>query len=645
MAQGAEQAYVARFRRKTGGDDGVRRYVAALYDVLSNAVGADKLILRAGKLDALKMMRSPLLPERILALQRLVFEDPTLNRAPQPGKYREAIAEIEDGLAEIVAQRSVEEKIETKVNVKMAERHQEYLKDLKLEALREDGGPETPATQRKLKELEALDRRRLSASALQLLRPASLADVVGQDSAVRSLLAKISSPYPQHVILYGPPGVGKTTVARLALEVAKRRGYTPFAEDAPFVEASGATLCWDPRETTNPLLGSVHDPIYQGSRREFAEGGIPEPKLGLVTRAHGGVLFIDELGEMDPSLLAKLLKVLEDKRFVFESSYFDDADPSVPAYIKKLFRDGAPADFVLIGATTREPEEIDAAIRSRCAEVYFDPLSEPQIRAIVGGAAKRLGVKLTRRVAPLIASYTIEGRKAVQILADAFGHALERAKAPKAAGRPPAVTISEDDVVKVVQAGRLVEHTPVRARRGKELGKAFGLGVAHHVGSLIEIEAVAFPAAEKRKGTMRFNDTAGTMAKDSVFNAASVVRAIDGIDPYDYDLHVNVVGGGNIDGPSAGLAIFLALHSALVKSPLPQDVAMTGEVSISGKVRAVGGITEKVYAARAAGMRLVLIPKENERELRTGFSGIEAVPVANVEEALDVLKLRRRKAV
>jgi len=145
----ANQASVARFRRKAGGDQGMRRYVAALYDVLSNTIGSDKLVLRAGKLNALKMMRSQLLPERVLALQRLVFEDPTLDRLPQAGKYRDVISEIEDGLADLVAQRSVEDKIGTKVNVKMAERHQEYLKDLKLEALREDGGPETPATQKR----------------------------------------------------------------------------------------------------------------------------------------------------------------------------------------------------------------------------------------------------------------------------------------------------------------------------------------------------------------------------------------------------------------------------------------------------------------------------------------------------------------
>jgi ATP-dependent Lon protease len=642
MAQGADPAYVARFRRKYGGDDGLRRYVAALYDVLASTIGSDKMVLRAGKLNALKMMRSSGLPERILALQRLVFEDPTLERLPQPGKFRDAIAEIEDGLANLVAQRTVEEKIETKVNVKMAERHLEYLKDLKLEAIREDSGPETPATQKKLEELVALDARKLSASALQLLRPSALADVVGQKSAIASLLAKISSPFPQHVILYGPPGVGKTTVARLALEVAKLRDYTPFAADAPFVEASGATLRWDPRETTNPLLGSVHDPIYQGSRREFAESGIPEPKLGLVTKAHGGVLFIDELGEMDAVLQTKLLKVLEDKRFAFESSYYDASDPGVPAYVKKLFEEGAPADFVLIGATTRDPSEIDPAIRSRCAEVYFEPLTEGQIREIVAGAAKRLGVKLARRVPDLIASYTIEGRKAVQIVADAQGHALfrERGSRPAAATSGAAmrpITIAEDDVTTVVQTGRLVPHTPVRARRGKDVGKTYGLAVSHHVGSIIEIEAVAFPAHEKRKGGVRFNDTAGSMAKDSVFNATSVIRAIAGIDPLDFDLHVNVVGGGNIDGPSAGLGVFLALYSALTKTPLPRDVAVTGELSIAGGVRPVGGIVEKLYAARQAGMRLVLVPSENARDVDRSIGGIEIVTVATVRDAFAAL--------
>ncbi|HEY9181385.1 MAG TPA: sigma 54-interacting transcriptional regulator, partial [Candidatus Baltobacteraceae bacterium] len=462
MAGTGENPYLSRFRRKFSSEDEMSRYVSALYDVFANTIGSDKLVLRAGKMNALKMMRSAALPDRLCALQRLVFEDPTLERVNGRANSRRVISEIEEQLADLIAQKSVEDSIERKINSKMIERHQDYLKDLKMEALREDAGPETPSTQKKLEELDKLSARGLAASALQLLRPQSLKEVVGQESAIRSLLAKISSPYPQHVILYGPPGVGKTTVARLALEVAKTRAYTPFKKDAPFVEASGTTLRWDPRETTNPLLGSVHDPIYQGSRREFAEGGIPEPKLGLVTRAHGGVLFIDEIGEMDALLQTKLLKVLEDKNVTFESSYYDESAPNVPEYIKRLFKEGAPADFILIGATTREPEDIDPAIRSRCAAVYFEPLTQHQIVTIVNGSVKRLKAKAARGVAPLIASYTIEGRKAVQIVADAYGHALYRQ-------RENHVTITEEDVRDVVQAGRLVQHTIVKARGTREI--------------------------------------------------------------------------------------------------------------------------------------------------------------------------------
>ncbi len=637
---GTDSAYASRLRRKYGVEDELNRYVSALYEMLANVVGQDKLVLRAGKVSALKMMRSQHLPDRLCALARLVFEDPTIERATTRAQQRKAIADIEETLADLLAQKTVEDAIERKVSEKMNLRHQEYLKDLKLEALREDTGPETPNTEAKLEELEALSQRGLATSALQQLRPQRLSEIVGQESAIKALLAKISSPYPQHVILYGPPGVGKTTAARLALDLAKSRQYTPFAKDAPFVETSGTTLRWDPRETTNPLLGSVHDPIYQGSRREFAEAGIPEPKLGLVTRAHGGVLFIDEIGELDPLLQTRLLKVLEDKKVNFESSYFDENASNVPAYVRRLFKEGAPADFILIGATTRDPSEIDPAIRSRCAEIYFQPLTQHQIVSIVQGAIKRLDAKVARGVPQTIASYTIEGRKAVQIVADAYGQALYRVD-PKKTGSA-GVTINEDDVRAVVQTSRLVQHTLVKARAKREVGKAFGLGVHNYLGSIIEIEAMAFPASQSGKGTIRFNDTAGSMAKDSVFNAASVLRAETGIDVTDSDLHINVVGGGNIDGPSAGLAIFLALYSAITKTPLPQDVAITGELSIQGKIRAVGGVIEKLYAARQSGMRAMILPKENVREVDASLAGVDIVAVTSVEEALKFLQIRKK---
>ncbi len=606
----------------------LRRRVGALFSVLSEVYGPDRLVLKAGKLEALSLMRSPRLEDRVLALQRLVYEDPTIEEVPQESEIPRILSEVQEEIADLLAQRRVQEELERKVQERMNQRQDEYLQEIRLQVLRERAGPETAATRKKLEELEALDRIRLSRSALEVLRPRRLREVVGQDRAIRALLAKLATPYPQHVILYGPPGVGKTTVARLVLEEACKLPYTPFGPDAPFIEVDGSTLRWDHREVTNPLLGSVHDPIYQGSRRDFADVGIPEPKLGLVTKAHGGVLFIDEIGEMDPVLQTKLLKVLEDKRVYFESSYYDPDDPAVPAYIKYLFEKGAPADFVLIGATTREPEEISPTLRSRCAEVFFDPLTQHDIERIVRQAARRLGVGLDPKVPSLIASYTVEGRKAVQILADAYGIALYRRR------RGGRIRITEADVLEVIRAARLSPYTPTRASDTLEVGKAFGLGVYHYLGSIIEVEAAVFPTGRRNGGIVRFNETAGSMAKDSVFNAISVLRRVLEVDLTQYDVHVNVVGGGLIDGPSLGLAITVALASAVQNRPVLQNVALTGEVSIQGRVKGVGGIPEKLYGARQAGMRKVILPYENRHDIPADLQGIQVVFVQTVEEAL-----------
>ncbi len=607
------------------------RQVGALFGMLSTLYGPDRLVLKAGKLEALDGMQSSVLEEQVQALQKLVFEDPTIALPLNLEEIPRALEEIEDELADLLARRSVEERIDKKIAERMQQRHEEYVKELRIQVLKEAGSPETAQTLKRYATLEKMDRQRLTRSVMEILRPSRLEEIIGQQQAVRALLAKIAAPFPQHVILYGPPGVGKTSAARLVLEAAKQIKRSPFGKDAPFVEVDGATLRWDPREITNPLLGSVHDPIYQGARRDLAEGGVPEPKLGLVTEAHTGILFIDEIGEMDLFLQAKLLKVLEEKRVSFDSSYYDPSDPQVPRYIKKLFEEGAPADFLLVTATTRCPEDINPAVRSRCAEVFFEPLTPTEIVRIVHDAGRKLAVQFEAGVAELIADYTAEGRKAIGILADAYSLALLSHR------KRTRLILRQDAVREVVKCSRLIPNVNQKGHSGHEVGRVFAMAVAGYLGSILEVEAVVFPSREPGKGSLRFNDTAGTMARDSVFNALSVARRLTGEDLANYDVHVNVVGGGRVDGPSAGAAILLAVVSALQGHPVRQDIAVTGEISLQGRIRPVGGLAEKLYGARQAGMKGAVVPVENLKEFPGDAHGLDVYGVSTADELLPLV--------
>ena len=201
----------------------------------------------------------------------------------------------------------------------------------------------------------------------------------------------------------------------------------------------------------------------------------------------------------------------------------------------------------------------------------------------------------------------------------------------------PPLLVTKDDIYEVAQVSRLYQFGRKKASDTPAVGRVFGLGVAGFLGSIIEIEAVAFPATEKGKGTVRFNETAGSMAKDSVFNAASVMRQLTGRDIHDYDIHVNVIGGGNIDGPSAGTAILAAIVSAVTGAAIRQDVAVTGEISLQGEIKPVGGVFEKAYGARQAGISTLIIPWENKKDIPEGHLGLTIHRLKKAEEAFAVL--------
>jgi len=563
---------------------------------------------------------------RIKALQKLVLGKEISQEEKECENYSGMILELRGKLSEIAAKRYIEQDIKREILSKMQEKEKQYLQEMKLQIINKHVGVENASTLKKYAQIEKKKQISLSGSLLDVLRPKNENEIVGQEEAVKAIISKIASPFPQNIILYGPPGVGKTTAARIALQIAKNKKYTPFGKESNFIEVDGTTLRWDPRESINPLLGSVHDPIYQGAKKDLAELGVPEPKTGLVTEAHGGVLFIDEIGELDMMLQNKLLKVLEDKKVRFDSSYYDIDNDNIPKYIKTLFEEGAPADFILIGATTRQPEEINPALRSRCAEVFFNPLDNKDIIEIVENAAFKLDVDIDREGAELIGKYTFEGRKAISILADCYSSALytdivkEKAK------------ISISTIKDVLSRGRYKPIERIIGCEQKEIGRAIGLGVYGFIGSIIEFEAIAFKRNDEG-GTVRFNETAGSMTKDSVFNALSVIRKLTNKNVQNFDIHVNCIGGGKIDGPSAGTAITCAIYSTIMEKEIRLDTCITGEISLRGKVSPVGGIREKVKAAIRAGFKNVIIPIDNIDEVRD-IESINIIATGNIEEVI-----------
>lgn len=267
-------------------------------------------------------------------------------------------------------------------------------------------------------QLNKMRRVQLTEPMTEAARPVTTSEILGQEDGMRALRAALWGKNPQHVIIYGPPGVGKTAAARVILDDVKKSPMTPFSKNAPFVEADASIMRCDEHGFTDPLIGSVHDPIYQGSGA-FGQNGIPQPMPGAVTRAHGGVLFLDEIGELPNEQLNKLLKVLEDRKVLLESSYYNYNNKKTPPYIRDVFENGLPADFRLIGATTSKPEKIPEAVRSRCVEVYFNPLSRTDILTIVRDAATRCGISIADGVKECIADYAPNGREAVKILQSA----------------------------------------------------------------------------------------------------------------------------------------------------------------------------------------------------------------------------------
>ena len=490
------------------------------------------------------------------------------------------------------------------------------------------------------KEMENLRRMRaisLSEPLSEHVRPRRLEDIIGQEEGIRSLMAILCGSNPQHVIIYGPPGIGKTCAARLALEAAKRSPGTPFQQNAPFIEMDATCVRFDERAIADPLIGSVHDPIYQGAG-PLGVAGVPQPKPGAVSRAHGGVLFLDEIGELHPIQMNKLLKVLEDRRVQFESAYYNPDDTGTPRYVHDIFKNGLPADFRLIGATTRSPEELPPALRSRCMEIFFRALNPEEIARIAYEAAERAGFAMEKDTAALTGRYAACGRDAVNMVQMASGAAqLEGRK-----------DIHRSDMEWVIESGHYARQPGREVSTENRVGRVHGLAVSgSHQGTVMEIEAVASPGTGRIRvtGIVEEEELGGgshtvrrkSMAHASAENVITLLRRLGYADERT-DLHINFPGGAPVDGPSAGVAMAVAAVSALTGRPVDGGAAITGEIGVQGNVLPVGGVPAKAEAARLAGLKRVLAPRENAME-RFHDAGIQVVLIDTLRDALQEMLL------
>lgn len=510
---------------------------------------------------------------------------------------------------------------------------------------RRKGGRDGVSMEENEREMEKLDAMRqvgLTEPLTEQTRPKSLGEIVGQERGIRALRAALCGPNPQHIIIYGPPGVGKTAAARLVLEEAKGRRNSPFSEKAKFVEVDATTLQFDERSIADPLLGSVHDPIYQGAGA-FGQMGIPRPQPGAVSEANGGVLFIDEIGELHPIQMNRLLKVLEDRVAKFQSSYYSRENKRIPPYIHEIFQNGIPADFRLIGATTRNPSELPAALRSRCTEIFFDGLRPEAVEQIAADSMERVGLQYEDGLCGKIALYAGGGRDTVRLV-------QSLASLAEMKGRN---WVGSADLEWVAEAGHYQPYPRQKVTAVPRVGVVNGLAVTGGMGGavltvevkmqksaaphlqvtgIVEEEEIRSPhGVSKRKSN----------ARSSAENVLTVLESF-GFDGSQYAVHMNFPGGMPVDGPSAGTSMFLAAYSAFTGTAVPGDVALTGEISLTGNILPVGGVTEKLQAAEEAGVTRAYIPKANW-QARYERLGLEVVPVEEISELLEMVFAKKEE--
>jgi ATP-dependent Lon protease len=446
--------------------------------------------------------------------------------------------------------------------------------------------------------------------------------------AVQSRVKQMKGPI---LCLVGPPGVGKTSLGQSIAKATNRK----------FVRMS---------------LGGVRDEAeIRGHRRTYV-GSMPGRIVQNLNKvgSKNPLFVLDEIDKMsmdfrgDPS--SALLEVLDpEQNNAFNDHYLEvDLDLSEVMFVATSNSLNIPGplldrmEVIRIPGYT-EDEKLNIATRYLLAKqlkanglkVEELAIEEEAIRDIVRYYTRESGVRnLEREIAKIC-------RKVVKELALAGPQPVKKVATKKSAKKPKALV--------VVDSKNLDKYLGVqrfdfgRAEEQNEIGLVTGLAWTEVGGELLQVESTLIPG----KGAVTLTGQLGNVMKESATAALSVVRAraetlgidVDFLQKHDVHLHVPD-GATPKDGPSAGIAMVTSLVSTLTKVPVKAEVAMTGEITLRGRVTAIGGLKEKLLAALRGGIRTVVIPEENRKDLADIPANVtrdlKIVPVKWIDEVLDI---------
>ena len=461
--------------------------------------------------------------------------------------------------------------------------------------------------------------------------------------AVQQRVDKIKAPI---LCLVGPPGVGKTSLGQ-SIAKATNRKYVRMA------------------------LGGVRDEAeIRGHRRTYI-GAMPGKILQNMTKVavRNPLFLLDEIDKMgtdfrgDPA--SALLEVLDpEQNHTFQDHYaevdFDLSDVMFVATSNTLNIPPALLDRMEVIRLSGYTEDEKVAIATnhlvpksmennglKEGELTVD---ESAIRDIVRYYTREAGVRsLEREIGKIcrkVVKQIITDESKVATAKKAAKTAAKKSASKAAAKKASAVATAKNTIV--VHSDNLSDYLGVRrfsfglAEAENQVGQVTGLAWTEVGGDLLTIEV----AAVNGKGLIQYTGSLGDVMKESMQAARTVVRArshrlglVDSLFEKK-DIHIHVPEGATPkDGPSAGIAITTALVSALSGIPVRADVAMTGEVTLRGEVLAIGGLKEKLLAALRGGIKKVLIPEENVKDLQdipeNVKNGLEIVPVKWIDKVLE----------